>query len=129
HGIYERLQRLGLAYYDRTPTGAIISRMMDDVGAIQGFVSGQTVTILTDLGTTVAVGGVLAWQDWRLALVALAFVPLYLLSFRSFLPRIRSTSGQIRRKMDRIFGHLKERIDGVQVIKVHARERAEEGEF
>ena len=50
HQLYERLQRLGLAYYDRTPTGAIIARLMDDVGAISTFVTGQTFTILTDLG-------------------------------------------------------------------------------
>ncbi|QDV36263.1 ABC transporter ATP-binding protein [Tautonia plasticadhaerens] len=129
HGIYERLQRLGLTYYDRTPTGAIISRMMDDVGAIQGFISGQTVTVLTDLGTTAAIGAVLLWQNGWLALVALTFVPLYLLAYRAFLPRIRANSTAIRSKMDRIFGHLKERIDGVQVIKVHAREQAEEEDF
>src|SRR5262249_55037702 len=35
HRLYDRLQRLGLAYFDKTPTGAIISRLMDDVGAIQ----------------------------------------------------------------------------------------------
>src|SRR5262249_27596308 len=59
HALYERLQRLEMAYYDRTPTGAIISRLMDDVAAIQGFVTSQTVTILTDLGTTVAIAALL----------------------------------------------------------------------
>src|SRR5271154_5064349 len=38
HLLYERLQQLGLAYYDKNPSGAIISRLMDDVGAIQVFV-------------------------------------------------------------------------------------------
>lgn len=42
HQLYARLQRLSLAFYDRTPSGAILSRMMDDVGAIQVFVTGQT---------------------------------------------------------------------------------------
>src|SRR6185437_11189109 len=34
HRLYDRLQRLGLAYYDRTTTGAILSRLMDDVAAV-----------------------------------------------------------------------------------------------
>jgi subfamily B ATP-binding cassette protein MsbA len=129
HRLYERLQRLSLAYYDRTPTGAIISRMMDDVGALQTFVTGQTVTILTDLGTTVAIAALLLARSGRLALVVLAFVPLYLANFRYFLRRIRATSQVIRTKMDALFGHLKEKIDGALVIKAHAREPAEVADF
>ena len=62
HRLYERLQQVGLAYYDRTPSGAIIARVMDDVGAIQVFVTGQTFTILTDLGTTLAIAALLLWR-------------------------------------------------------------------
>ena len=69
HRLYDRLQQLGLAYYDKTPSGAIISRVMDDVGAIQVFVTGQTFTILTDLGTTLAISALLLARDWRLAAV------------------------------------------------------------
>jgi ABC-type multidrug transport system fused ATPase/permease subunit len=55
HGLYERLHQVGLSYYDQTPCGAIIARVMDDVGAIQLFVTGHTFTILTDLGATLAI--------------------------------------------------------------------------
>src|SRR5262245_48865462 len=55
HRLYARLQRLDLAYYDRTPTGAILSRLMDDVAAVQALITSQTLSILTDLGTTVAI--------------------------------------------------------------------------
>ncbi len=60
HSLYERLQQLGMDYYDQTPSGAIISRVMDDVGAIQVFVTSQTFTIVTDLGTTLAIAALLA---------------------------------------------------------------------
>jgi ABC-type multidrug transport system fused ATPase/permease subunit len=129
HSLYERLQKLGLAYFDRTPTGSIISRLMDDVGAIQGFVSGQTITILTDLGTTLAVSAVLLATNWRLGVVVLVFVPLYLANFRYFIRRIRATHAQIRAKMDTIFGNLKEKLDGALVIKAHAQEPAEVAGF
>ncbi len=129
HGLYERLQRLSLAYYDRTPVGSIISRLMDDVGAIQAFVTGQTVTILTDLGTTAAVAALLLTMNWRLALVVLVFLPVYALNFRYFLRRIRSNSTVIRTKMDTLFGHLKEKLDGTLVVKVCAREPGEVDDF
>ncbi len=129
HRLYDRLQRLGLSYYDKTPTGAIISRLMDDVGAIQGFVTGQTVTILTDAGTALAIGILLLMRSGHLAAAVLVFVTLHALSFPYFLRKIRATSTVIRTKMDALFGHLKERIDGSLVIRAYAREPAEARDF
>src|SRR4051812_35081003 len=129
HRLYDRLQRLGLAYYDQTPTGAIISRLMDDVGAIQLFVTAQTTTILTDVGSAVAISALLMARGGRMALVVLVFVPLYVVNFRYFMRRIRGSSTTIRTKMDSLFGHLKEKIDGALVIKAYAQESAEERSF
>jgi subfamily B ATP-binding cassette protein MsbA len=129
HAMYDRLQRLSLAYYDRTPSGAILSRLMDDVGAIQIFLTSQTFTILTDLGTTVAITWLLLHRSPRLALVVFAFAPLYALNFRYFMRKIRAANTAIRQKMDRIFGNLKAKLDGTLVIKSHAREPEEVVDF
>ena len=123
HLLYERLQQLGMAYFDQTPSGAIISRVMDDVGAIQVFVTSQTFTIVTDLGTTLAVAALLLSWDWRLAVVVVVVVPLFALNFRFFLRRIRATNTIIREKMDLIFGNLKAKLDGTIVIKAYAQSR------
>jgi ATP-binding cassette, subfamily B, bacterial MsbA len=125
HLLYQRLQQLDLAYYDKTSSGAIIARVMDDVGAIQVFVTGQTFTILTDLGTTLAIAALLFARSWRLALLVLAFAPLFALNFRYFMRRIRHTSTIIREKMDLIFGDLKAKLDASIVIKAYASEPAE----
>jgi ATP-binding cassette, subfamily B, bacterial MsbA len=129
HMLYERLQKLDLTYYDKTSSGAIIARVMDDVGAIQVFVTGQTFTILTDLGTTLAIATLLLIRDWRLALVVLAVAPLFVLNFRYFMRRIRATNTIIREKMDVLFGNLKAKLDGSLVIKAYAREPEEIVDF
>ena len=129
HRLYDRLQRLSLAYYDRTPSGAILSRLMDDVGSIQVFVTSQTFTILTDLGTTVAISALLLARDWRLAMVVLCIAPLFAVNFRYFMKQIRTTSTIIREKMDLIFGNLKAKLDGTMVIKAYAREPEEIADF
>lgn len=90
HKLYERLQQLSLAYYDKTPSGAIIARVMDDVGAISVFVTSQTFTILTDLGTTLAITGLLLLRNWRLAVAVVIVAPLFALNFRYFMRRIRA---------------------------------------
>ena len=129
HLLYDRLQRLSLTYYDKTPSGAILSRVMDDVGAIQVFVTSQTFTILTDLGTTVAVFALLLARDWRLALVVLVVSPLFAFNFRYYMKRIRATSTIIREKMDLIFGNLKAKLDGTIAIKAYGREHEEIADF
>ena len=129
HSLYERLQQLGMDYFDKTPSGAIISRVMDDVGAIQVFVTSQTFTIITDLATTLAIAALLLSWDWRLAVVVFVVVPLFALNFRYFLRRIRATNTIVREKMDLIFGNLKAKLDGTMVIKAYAREPQEIAEF
>lgn len=129
HKLYERLQQLSLAYYDKTPSGAIIARVMDDVGAISVFVTSQTFTILTDLGTTLAIAGLLFWRNWRLAVAVVVVAPLFAMNFRYFMRRIRATNTIIRDKMDLIFGNLKAKLDGAIVIKAHAQEQAEISAF
>jgi ABC-type multidrug transport system fused ATPase/permease subunit len=129
HRLYERLHQVGLSYYDQTPCGAIIARVMDDVGAIQLFVTSQTFAMITDLGTTLAIAILLLWQDWVLAVVVLLVAPLFALNFRYFMGRIRATNTEIREKMDRIFGGLKAKLVATIVIKACAREPAEIAEF
>jgi subfamily B ATP-binding cassette protein MsbA len=129
HRLYARLQRLSLSWYDRTPAGGIISRLMDDVAAVQALVTGQTFTILTDLGTTLAVSALLLCRSPRLFLVVLAFVPAYALTFRWFTGRIRTGSTAVRDRLDAVFGHLKTKIDGVLVVRAHACEPAEVDAF
>src|SRR5262249_6536255 len=125
HLLYERLQQLDLAFYDKTSSGTIIARVMDDVGAIQVFVTGQTFTILTALGTTLAIAALLFARCWRLALLVLAFAPLFALNFRYFMGRVRRTNTIVREKMDLIFGDLKAKLDASIVIKAYAGEPAE----
>ena len=129
HCLYEKLQRLDIAYFDRTATGSIISRVMDDVAAIQTLVTTQAVTILTDLGTASVVSTMILCRSAPVALVVAAFVPLYALNIRYFMPRIRANGEVVNSKMDLIFGHLKEKLDGILVVKTHSAESAEISDF
>lgn len=125
HRLYARLQRLSLAYYDRTPAGAIISRLMDDVTAVQGVITTQTLAVLADLGTAVVLGFWLAMQSPRIFLVVLVVLPAYSWLFRAYTRPIREGSTTVRGQLDGIFARLKEKLDGMLVVKAHAREQDE----
>jgi subfamily B ATP-binding cassette protein MsbA len=129
HRLYARLQRLGLTYYDKTPAGAILSRLMDDVSAVQALVTSQSLAILTDVGTALLVLAILCWYSPWLALVVLAFLPVYVAVLRWFGRRIREGNRAVRERLDTVFGHLKAKFDGVLVVKACAREEAEMAAF
>jgi len=125
HRLYARLQRLSLAYYDRTPPGAIISRLMDDVTAVQSVITTQTLAVLADLGTALVLGGWLLMQSPRLFLVMLTVLPGYYFLFRAYTRPIREGSTTVRGQLDGIFARLKEKLDGMLVVKAHGREQDE----
>ncbi|HEY8505314.1 MAG TPA: ABC transporter ATP-binding protein, partial [Gemmataceae bacterium] len=102
---------------------------MDDVSSVQALITSQTLSILTDIGTALAVACLLLAYYPSLFLVVLTFLPPYVLIFRYFTRRIRAGTEEVRRRMDQIFGHLKVKIDGMLAVKAHAREDAEAESF
>ena len=129
HAVYDRMQRLSLAYYDRTSAGSMVSRLMDDVDALQGLIANQTVTVLTDLCTALVGLAFLVARNGRVAAVVLAIVPIYFLNLRCFTIRIRVNSIVVRNQMDSLLAGLKEKLDGILLIKAAGREQAETAEF
>ncbi len=129
HAVYDHIQRLSLTYFDRTSAGSMVSRLMDDVDALQGLITNQAVTILTDLGTSLVVMAFLIMRNERVAAVVLGMVPIYLVNLRYFGDRIRNNSTLVRTKMDALLGGLKEKLDAIALIKTAGREQAETDDF
>jgi len=127
--LYEQLQRMPLAWFDRTPTGAIMSRLMEDVSVVQSLASGQTLVTLLDISTAVAAAAWLVSRSWKLAAVVLCIVPFYVVVFRLFTRRIHAKTLDVRTQLDRVFGHLKQKIDGMQIVRAAAVEPLEISHF
>ena len=127
--LYARLQQLPLAWFDRTPTGSILSRVMDDVAVVQGLASGQTLTILIEVATAAGAAAWLSTRSWQLGAVLAALVPLYAVLFFLFTRRIRLGMQHVRQQLDLVFGHLKQKIDGMLIVRANASEAAEVAEF
>jgi ABC-type multidrug transport system fused ATPase/permease subunit len=126
---WRHLQRLSLAYHKQTQTGKIMSRATADIELIQGLIQGQLVVFFSDLITLVAVIGMLFYLEWRIALIILALVPFYVVSYRSFLKYIESVRAEQRRLYDEMVGKLAEKISGIAVVKAFVRETRETESF
>jgi ATP-binding cassette subfamily B protein len=78
--VFRHVQRQPLAFFTRTQTGALVSRMNDDINETQqaaGVLMSQSVSMLLNL---VLVLAAMFWLSWQLSLIALAVIPLFVLS-------------------------------------------------
>jgi subfamily B ATP-binding cassette protein MsbA len=119
---YRHLNRLSLSYYDTRQTGKIMARLMSDIDVIQQMISGGFVTFLADLFSMVAILAVLFTIQWKLTLVALGMIPLYVLNYKLFIRHIRPISVELRERWDAMLGALQEKLNGINVVKAFARE-------
>jgi ATP-binding cassette, subfamily B, bacterial len=90
-GVYARLQRMSLAFFTRTRTGEVQSRIANDIGSLDNVVTTTATTITSNVTTVIAAMVAMCILNWRLALISLVFVP----------PSVAMTRrvGKLRRKI------------------------------
>jgi ATP-binding cassette, subfamily B, bacterial len=80
--VYRHLQRLSLAFFTRTRTGDIQSRIANDIGGVQNVVTSTATSIVANVTTVIATVVAMMLLDWRLALFSLALTPAFVLLAR-----------------------------------------------
>jgi ATP-binding cassette subfamily B protein len=121
--IFSHLQRQSLSYFDRNPVGRLISRLTNDVDALNEFIGTGLVTIAGDLVVLFGVVIVMFVIDWRLALVSLAVLPVIALASWGFQRWMRTTFRQQRVRLARVNAFLQENLAGMLVVQLFNREK------
>jgi ATP-binding cassette subfamily B protein len=80
--VYRHLQRLSLAFFTRTRTGEVQSRIANDIGGVERVVTSTATSIVSNVTTVVAAVVAMFLLDWRLAVFSLALVPVFVLLTR-----------------------------------------------
>ncbi len=127
--LYRHLQRLSMRYFETHSTGRVMTRILYDVAAVQQTLTGNLVDIITNSLTVAFVIVLLFAINWRLALVAVGILPLYVINFLTWRPIIRRVSTEAREQFSDISGRLNDAISGMKVIKSFTRERSEARRF
>jgi len=127
--LYAHLQRLSLSYYDRTPTGELMSRITNDVNQMQGAVSSVVTGVLKDMFTIVGLVAVIVYRDWFLAVFALGVFPLCVIPLVKFGRRLRKISHRSQETMADVTVLLHETIGGARIVKGFCREDYETQRF
>lgn len=127
--IYWHLQKLSSSFYTKHPTGVLVSRITNDVTAIQGAVSEAVTGILRDSFTILALSAVVLYRDWKLAIVSLLLFPLAVIPIVKFGQRLRKLSASGQRAMGSLTSFLNETISGQRIVKIFRREAYEGQRF
>ena len=124
--IYDHLQRLSLAYFDKQQTGALLSTITSDVSTIQNFASSNTLDLLVDVLTIIGVLGLMFWLNWDFALIAVAVTPGVLIFVSRFKKAVKKATHEVRSHQADIVSVVKEGLESVRVVKAYGRESLED---
>ncbi|HLY94044.1 MAG TPA: ABC transporter ATP-binding protein [Gaiellaceae bacterium] len=122
--LFRHLQRLSLGFYERNRAGVIISRLTNDVEAIDQLVTDGVTTLVQ---STLTLGGtaiLLFVLDWRLALATCSVIPLMALATALFRSRSARAYAAVRERLGLVTATLAEDIAGMRIVQAFTREDA-----
>jgi ATP-binding cassette, subfamily B, bacterial len=121
--LFGHLQRLSLGFYERNRAGVLISRMTNDVEAIDQLVTDGVTTLAQ---STLTLGGtaiLLLILDWRLALATLAVIPFMSIATLLFRTRSSRAYAEVRERLGLVTATLAEDISGMRMVQAFVREQ------
>jgi ATP-binding cassette, subfamily B, bacterial len=129
--VYQHIQRLPLAFFTRTPTGALMSRLDNDVAGAQQAFTDLTSTVLSGLLTVVASFAVMFVLSWKFALLTLVALPVGALVARVAQTRVAGLSRANLQALSNMSSHMSERfnVGGALLVTLFGRRREEAQKF
>jgi ATP-binding cassette subfamily B protein len=129
--VYAHVQRMSLRFFTRTRAGELMSRLNNDVVGAQGAITGTLVTLISNTVSLALTLAIMLSLEWRLTLLGIAILPLFILPARRIGRRLRTLT---RKSMDmnaRMNAQMNEtlNISGALLAKVFGRQRMEVERF
>ena len=127
--LYAYLQKMSLSFFERTSTGELMSRVTNDLSALESFVTHGSALTAVDCMRLIGGATILFVLDWRLAALVMIPVPFLALAFRHYNTKIRPVYRQVRARLGNINAKLQDNLSGIRVIQAFAREDIEYKRF
>jgi subfamily B ATP-binding cassette protein MsbA len=127
--LYAHIESLSFSYFTRTPTGVIISRIVNDVNLVQGALTRAPSSLVQGVFTMVALTGYILYLNWRLAIFSIVVLPLAGIALSKFSKRFRLASRQMQEETGVLTTHLHETVGGIRIVKAFGMEAYESRRF
>ncbi len=127
--LYSHIQSLSSRYFDLTPVGKLVTRVTNDVEALDEMYSGILVRLFRNIVKILGLAVVMLLMDWQLALISFVLLPLVAVLTVIFRKIARSTYRVTRARLTDINTFLSENISGMRIIQIFGREKRKYEEF
>ncbi len=127
--ISKKILQFRLTYFDRTPIGQLVTRVVSDIETIADVFSQGIIVILGDIFKLVVVISYMFYVNWRLTLIVLIPIPVLLVATYIFKRVIKAAFQQVRTQVSVLNSFVQEHIVGMSVVQVFNREREEQKKF
>jgi ATP-binding cassette subfamily B multidrug efflux pump len=127
--LFSHVQRLSSAFFDRTPSGSLVTRLTSDVEALGEMFTAGAITIVGDLLALVGIISIMLWMNLKLSLVTFSVLPILIWTVFAFRRRMRTAFRSVRSRLANLNSFLAESIGGMAVVQLFSREETERHEF
>jgi ATP-binding cassette subfamily B protein len=127
--LFSHVQRLSTSFFDRTPTGSLVTRLTSDVEVLGEMFAAGIITVVGDVMLLAGIIGVMLWMNLQLSMMTFAVLPLlFWIAFR-FRRKMRAAFRQVRSRLANLNVFLSESINGIALIQLFNRQKFEQEEF
>lgn len=127
--IYAHVTKFKLSYFDKTPVGQVVTRVISDVDGIADVFSAGILDIFRDLLKLVFIIFFMFWLDWKMTLIVLIPLPILLYATRIFQQAVKKSFNDVRDQVARINVFIQEHVSGMNIIQIFNREQQEKEKF
>ena len=127
--LYTHVESLSFSYFTMTPTGVIISRIVNDVNLVQGALTKAPSSLVQGIFTMLALTGYIIYLNWRLAIFSIIVLPLAGFALSKFSKRFRKASTSMQEEIGILTTHLHETVGGIRIVKAFGMEAYESRRF
>ena len=131
NSLYSHLQHMSLKFFTSTRTGEIQSRLSNDVGGVQAVLTDTASSVLSNVATVLSTVVVMVVLDWRLTVLSLAILPVFLVISRKVGRVRREVSGKTQESLADLTAHMQETLSVSRILlsKSFGRQEYEIGRF
>lgn len=127
--VFNRVLRLNLSQFDKTPIGTLTTRTINDIESINEIFSDGLIPIIADLLSIISILVVMFVTDWKLSLICLAPFPVLIIATYVFKESVNKSFIKVRNAVAALNAFVQEHLTGIQVVQAFAAEEREYAKF
>ncbi len=127
--LYKHVLKFKLSYYDKTPVGQFVTRLISDIDGIADVFSAGILDIVRDIMKLIFIVAFMFYLNWKMTLMILIPIPILLYATRVFQQSVKRSFNDVRNEVGRINVFIQEHVTGMNIVQIFNREKQEKIKF